>query len=193
MSTPSWTPASAQHSSAVPAAALQRARKRALLLVGSIVGATALAACGAKEGTPPPVKTAAVDSQVARVDTCPGDGLWRPCVVAERIKRLGFDPRVIEADTSRIAGITPPGLHYQIGKSGLLIAFYFPDTASAGKSWASLDTTSLMVSPDTSKGWPSRPLAIRSGNLIAAFFGSSATQIERIGFALRAGVPVGGK
>ncbi|MGV3710825.1 MAG: hypothetical protein ACO1Q7_18530 [Gemmatimonas sp.] len=173
--------------------ALRSARGRAWFRIAAVVGAVALAACGGKEEAPPPPKAAAVDSQVARVDTCPGDGLWRPCVVTERIKRLGFDPKVIDTDTTRVAGITPPGLHYQIGKSGLLIAFYFPDTASAGNSWMALDTTRLMPSPDTTKGWPSRPLAIRSGNLIAAFFGSSATQIERISFALGAGVPVGGK
>lgn len=159
------------------------------ILVSSITVCVSLAACTSKEAPPPPVKTAAAESLVARVDTCPGDGLWRPCVLAERMKRMGFDAKVIDTDTTRVAFLSPPGLHYQIGKSGMLIAFYFGDSASAKKSWLALDTLRLMPAGDTTSAWPSRPLAIHSGNLVAAFFGSSATQIERIGLALRAGVP----
>ena len=163
-------------------------RRRALLLA-AIAAVVAAAACKPKEAPPSPTKSASAESLVARVDTCPGDGLWRPCVLAERVKRMGFDAKVIATDTTRVAFLSPPGLHYQIGKAGLLIAFYFADSTSAKKSWLSLDTMRLVPPADTAMPWPSKPLTVRSGNLVAAFFGSSATQIERIGLALRAGVP----
>ena len=158
-------------------------------MIAAIAAAVAAAACVPKEAPPPPVKSATAESLVARVDTCPGDGLWRPCVLAERVKRMGFDAKVIATDTTRVPFLSPPGLHYQIGKSGLLIAFYFGDSVTAKRSWLGLDTMRLVPPTDTAMPWPSKPLTIRSGNLVAAFFGTSATQIERIGLALRAGVP----
>ncbi len=164
-------------------------KRRQVLLISAIAASVLSAACKSKEPPPPPAKVASAESLVARADTCPGDGLWRPCVVAERLKRMGFDAKVIEADTTRVAYLSPPGLHYQIGKSGLLIAFYFADSVSAKKSWRALDTLRLVPPGDTSQPWPSAPFTIHSGNLVAAFFGTSATQIERIGLALRAGVP----
>ena len=164
-------------------------RRRRALLLAAIATAVAASACKPKDAPPPAVKSASAESLVARVDTCPGDGLWRPCVLAERVKRMGFDAKVLAADTTRVPFLAPPGLHYQIGKAGLLIAFYFADSASAKKSWLALDTLRLVPAADTGTPWPSKPLTIHSGNLIAAFFGSSATQIERIGLALRAGVP----
>ena len=159
------------------------------LLVPAIAAVVTASACKTKDAPPTPVKSATAESLVARVDTCPGDGLWRPCVLAERVKRMGFDAKVIASDTTRVAYLSPPGLHYQIGKAGVLIAFYFADSASARKSWLALDTMRLVLPSDTASPWPSKPLTIRSGNLVAVFFGTSATQIERIGLALRAGVP----
>lgn len=164
-------------------------KRRRTLLLCAISASVAAAACKSKEAPPPPAKTASAESLVARVDTCPGDGLWRPCILTERVKRMGFDAKVQAADTTRVPFLSPPGLHYQIGKSGLLIAFYFADSTTAKKSWLALDTIRLRPPSDTSTPWPSPPSAIRSGNLVAAFFGTSATQIERIGLALRAGVP----
>ena len=166
--------------------ALQRQR---LVMLAAIATAVAAAGCAPKELPPPPVKSVSAESLVARVDTCPGDGLWHPCVLAERVKRMGFDAKVLETDTTRVPFLSPPGLHYQIGKAGLLIAFYLADSVSAKKSWVALDTVRLVPLTDTVMPWPSKPLTIRSGNLVAAFFGTSATQIERIGLALRAGVP----
>ncbi len=159
------------------------------MMVSVVAAVVAASACKPKDAPLPPAKSAAAESLVARVDTCPGDGLWRPCVLAERVKRMGFDATVVATDTTRVPFLPPPGLHYQIGKSGLLIAFYFADSVSAKKSWGALDTLRLVPPTDTATPWPSKPLTIRSGNLVAAFFGSSATQIERIGLALRAGVP----
>lgn len=164
-----------------------------VLLLSAIAAAVSLAACKSKEAPPPPANTASAESLVARVDTCPGDGLWRPCVLTERMKRMGFDAKVLEADTTRVPFLSPPGMHYQIGKSGLLIAFYFADAESAERSWKALDTLRLKPASDTANPWPSQPTSIRSGNLVAAFFGTSATQIERIGLALRAGVPTPAK
>lgn len=163
-------------------------RHRALLLAG-IAAAVSAAACKPKDAPAPPVAATAADQQVARVDTCPGDGLWRPCVLSERMKRMGFDAKVVDTDTTHVPFLAPPGLHYQIGKSGLLIAFYFADSMSAKKSWLALDTLQLVPRGDTAKPWPSAPFTIHSGNLVAAFFGTSATQVERITLALRAGVP----
>ena len=164
-------------------------KRRNAFLLAAIAAAVTASACKPKDAPPPPAKSASAEPLVARVDTCPGDGLWRPCVLAERVKRMGFDAKVLANDTTRVPFLSAPGLHYQIGKSGLLIAFYFADSASAKTSWLALDTMRLVPPADTASPWPSKPLAIRSGNMVAAFFGTSATQIERIGLALRAGVP----
>lgn len=180
------------------AVSAMRTVRTALAIISVVVGA---AACKAKEPAPTPAVAATDSIILARRDDCPNDGLWRPCVLLERLKRSGYESKLVEADTTRVPFLSPPGLHYQIGKSGLLVVFYFPDVESARKSWVALDTMAFIppgytktVTPgdttaDTASVWPGRPSPIRSGNMIAAFFGTTAAQIERVGLALRAGLP----
>lgn len=180
------------------AVSTRRTARTALAIVAVVVGA---AACKAQEPAPTPAAAATDSTILARRDDCPNDGLWRPCVLLERLKRSGYDSRMVETDTTRVPFLSPPGLHYQIGRSGLLVVFYFPDVESARKSWMALDTLALTppgytpratvgdTTGDTASVWPGRPLPIRSGNMIAAFFGTTAAQIERVGLALRAGLP----
>lgn len=171
--------------------------RTALAVIALAIGATS---CKSKEPAAPPPAAPTDSTILARRDDCPNDGLWRPCVLLERLKRSGYDSKLVETDTTRVPFLSPPGLHYQIGKSGLLVVFYFPDAESARKSWVALDTLALIPpgytksdttndTAGTSSGWPGRPSPIRSGNMIAAFFGTTAAQIERVGLALRAGLP----
>lgn len=158
------------------------------------MGALLGAACSSKEPASTTAKSAATDSAppVAQIH-CAADGLWKPCFLIDRLVHAGVGAKEIETDTTRVKFLTPPGIHYRIGKNGLLIAFYFSDSVSAKKNWRELDTNRLMPKGDTLSPWPSMVSPIRAGNLVVAFFGTSNAQIERVSLALRAGLPAPAK
>ena len=85
--------------------------------------------------------------------------------------------------------LAPPGIHFKVGKSEL-IAFFYKDSIAAKKAWLALDTIRLApVSTDTATPWPKAPAAVRAGNLIAALLSDSPRTIERVRYALLAGLP----
>lgn len=154
------------------------------------IGASFAAACSSKPPAPATSKIAAADSVAATpLIQCAADGLWRPCNLLDRLVHAGVGAKEIETDTTHVPFLAPPGIHYRIGKNGLLIAFYFSDSVSAKKSWAALDTNRLSPKGDTTTVWPGVPSPIRSANVVVAFFGSNNAQIERVSLALRAGLP----
>lgn len=156
----------------------------------AVIALTLAVACSSKEPAPATSKPAAADSVAAvPLSPCPADGLWNPCNLLDRLVHAGVGAKDIETDTTRVKFLTPPGIHYRIGKNGLLVAFYFSDSVSAKKSWSALDTNRLSPPGDTTTIWPGVPSPIRSGNLVVAFFGSNNAQIERVSLALRAGLP----
>lgn len=148
------------------------------------------AACEHKQELSATAKTTAADSlPTVAIEACPSDGRWNPCVLVDRLVHAGAGAKEVETDTTRVPFLAPPGIHYRIGKNGLLIAFYFADSVAAKKSWRDLDTLRLMPKGDTTTVWPSLVSPIRSGNLVAAFMGTSNAQVERVSLALRAGLP----
>lgn len=148
------------------------------------------AACGKPERPEPqPVAAQSDTPHIPVEDTCPDDGLWKPCTLVERLTRAGYGAEEVEADTTRVRFLSPPGVHYKVGKNGLLIAFYYVDSLTANAEWQRLDTLRLVPPADTVLPWPSAPSSVRTGNLIVAFFGTTAAQVERVGLALRAGLP----
>ncbi|MEO7359660.1 MAG: hypothetical protein ABI120_04980 [Gemmatimonadaceae bacterium] len=159
---------------------------RALL---AAIALSVAAACSSKEPAPAPANASTDSIAPIAQNACAADGLWNPCNVIDRLVHAGVGVKEVEADTTRVPFLAPPGIHYQIGKNGLLIAFYFSDSVAAKKSWKALDTNRLMPKGDTISPWPGAASPIRAGNLVVAFFGSSNTQIERVSLALRAGLP----
>jgi len=95
----------------------------------------------------------------------------------------------VETDTTRVPFLTPTGVHYTVGKNGLLIAFYYQDSTQAKAEWARLDTLALVPPGDTVTRWPGRPSSIRAANLIAAYFFANPTQIERVQLLFQGGLP----
>ena len=162
---------------------------RALSIVAAIAFIAA-SACTTKEPAPAPAKSASTDSlPAAPLIQCAADGLWKPCNLLDRLVHAGVGAKEIDTDTTHLPVLSPDGLHYRIGKTGLLIAFYFKDSVAAKKSWNALDTLRLMPKTDTLTPWPGTVTPIRSANVITAFFGSNNAQIERVSLALRAGLP----
>lgn len=166
--------------------------RRVVRVVPLLIGALVASAC---KKEPEPVKAAAAEPVDVRPDvlapgeTCAEDGRWKPCTVLDRMERAGLVVKEVAADTTRVAYLTPPGLHYTVGKSASLIAFYFNDSLSAKAEWAKLDTLRLAPPGDTTSHWPQKPTPIRAANLIAVFFGSNAPQIERVQLMFEGGLP----
>jgi len=152
-----------------------------------------LSAC---KGDAEPVKVAppavAADPRpdvLAPGDACPEDGRWKPCTMLDRMERAGLVLKAVETDTIRLPYLTPAGLHYKVGKTGLLIAFYYQDSLQAKAEWAKLDTVALVPPGDTVTRWPAKPSSIRAANVIAAYFFANATQIERVRLLFEGGLP----
>ena len=120
--------------------------------------------------------------------SCPRDGLWKTCALISRMVRAGL---VFSAtgDSINVAYLKPRGIRYRVGKNASLLAFFYPDTASASRAFFALDTIRLTPLGDTIGAWPSRPTVIRSANLLVALFDAGGTQAERIALAITAGAP----
>ncbi|MBC8089532.1 MAG: hypothetical protein H7Z40_19885 [Phycisphaerae bacterium] len=147
------------------------------------------------KGDPEPVKVAPVVAAdprpdvLAPGDSCAEDGRWKPCTLLDRMERAGLVLKAVETDSTRLPYITPTGYHYKVGKTGLLIAFYYQDSLQAKAAWDALDTIRLVPPGDTVTRWPGKPSAVRAANLVAAYFFASATQIERVQLLFQGGLP----
>jgi hypothetical protein len=139
-------------------------------------------AAPAASAVPEPPRVQSGDPQ------CPRDGRWKPCDLLDRLVRAGVAPKALD-DTMRVPYLPPPGVRYQIGRSALLVAFYFADSVAVARALGALDTVHLTTRGDTIGGWPSTPNVIRSANLVAALFSVNSLQIERVRLAITAGPP----
>lgn len=147
---------------------------------------------GEPEAAKPAVAAATTDPRpdvLAAGDSCADDGRWKPCTLADRVERAGLVLKPVETDTTRVPFLTPIGLHYKLGKNGVLIAFYYQDSVQAKTEWTKLDTFALVPPGDTVTRWPARPSSIRAGNLITAYFFGNGTQIERVRLLFQGGLP----
>lgn len=161
-------------------------------VVPLLISAVFTTACKKEAEPAKPAVAAPADVRpdvLAPGETCAEDGRWKPCTVLDRMERAGLVVKEVPADTTRVAYLTPPGLHYTVGKNASLIAFYFNDSLSAKAEWAKLDTLRLVPPGDTTSRWPKTPTPIRAANLIAVFFGSNAPQIERVQLMFEGGLP----
>lgn len=108
----------------------------------------------------------------------------------EHLRRMGVSPHEEPTDTTRVFFLAPPGVHFRVGKTGKLIAFFYKDSIEAKKIWESLDTIRLSPKGDTTSYWGTTTYKpIRSGNLIAAFTSESDRTTERVYLSLMAGLP----
>lgn len=161
-------------------------------LAAACLALSLLAAC--KDEPPPPKPTPSVASDprpdvLAPGDICVGDGRWKPCTLLDRTERAGLVVKPVDTDTTRVPYLSPAGLHYKVGKSGLLIAFYYQDSLLAKAEWAKLDTLRLVPPGDTVTRWPAKPSPIRAANFIGAYFFANPTQIERVHLIFQGGLP----
>lgn len=96
-------------------------------------------------------------------------------------------------DSLRIVHLDVPGVRYKVGPTVEAIAFFYPDSGALQRDLKGLDTLRLApraASPaDSLGGWPARPYAVRSANLLMAVLRASPTQQERFYLALTAGPP----
>ena len=164
--------------------AMHRRETTALVMATLVVGS----ACGSGKDS---AVQGAANAPVASAPRpeCPSTGLWKNCEVIEHLSRAGVAPHEESADTTRVAFLEPPGIHFRVGKNSTLIAFFYKDSLLAKKAWLSLDTLRLAPTGDTTSRWPKPPTPIRAGNLVAVFFSESLRQTERVRLALTAGLP----
>jgi hypothetical protein len=120
---------------------------------------------------------------------CPEDGRWNQCVLLDRLVHAGLAPAADSTDTTHVAFLKPAGVHYRIGKSSQLIAFYFADSIAALNAWKPLDTLRLAPRTDSLSPWPMRPVPIRAANLVAVLLSENPAQIERVVAVFAAGLP----
>ena len=173
---------------------------RAVVVGALFAGAFASACSKADDGaaSASATKLAAAPESVTYRALCPLDGRWNECVLMDRLVHAGLAPAVDSTDTTHVKFLAPPGVHYRVGKSGMLTAFYFGDSVAAKKKWAELDTFRLVPKDDPTVSdsllpWGTRPAAIRAGNLLAAFTSTNPAQIERVLAVFAAGLPAPAK
>lgn len=168
---------------------LARSIARAVLAAGVLGSALACSKGGdaARDSSAVP-KVAAPEVSATRT-ACIEDGRWNECVLLDRLVHGGVAPAADSSDTTRVAFLSPPGIHYRIGKSSTLVAFYYGDSIAAIKGWLALDTIRLAPKADTLQPWPARPSAFRAANLIGALFSEKPEQIERVLRVFAGGLP----
>ena len=166
--------------------------KSRLAIFGITCLSVAVASCGGSDATPDTVVAA------VRADTptpprpgeadCPLDGKWKHCALLDRMVRSGLAPKVT-GDTVRVPFFSVPGVRFSVGRAAILTAFYYPDSLSAIRESANVDTITVRAPGDTVGSWAGTPNFIRSGNLIAIFESESPRQVERMRLAITAGAP----
>lgn len=163
------------------------------LVLAAVAAAVGLAAC--TDESEAPIADSA--QPVVQVDTpaaprpgdpdCPFDRLWKECALIDRIAAAGLGPR-ITSDTLRVPFFSVPGVRYRIGRTAVLTAFYFPDSTTAIREVAEIDTIRMRAAGDTVATWSGTPNYMRSANLIAVLESDDARQIERTRLAVTAGI-----
>lgn len=167
---------------------------------GLAVALSLLVACSGRPGAadsaraaapgvaPPPVASAgAAESQGTGAPTCPHDGRWRACSVAERLEQAGLVPHRDTAPPLAVPFLSAPDTVFRLGL-GTVHAFLYADTARLARDVAALDT--VRVAPRGGAfAWPAPPTFVRSANLVAVLLTPNARQIERVQLALGAGPP----
>lgn len=166
-----------------------RTARTSALVVGAVLVALALAGACAKDEPPAPPKPVTVTRSDSVRPLCSEDGRWNQCVLLDRLVHAGVAPLADSTDTTHVAFLKPPGVHYKIGKSAELVVFYYPDSVQALKAWNALDTLRLAPSADTVRPWPRQPIPIRAANAIAVLFSEKLEQIERVRAVFAAGLP----
>jgi len=164
---------------------------RAFSLVGTAL-AFAVLACGSDK--PIPAGTVATGAPQAVRPPAPGDpncprtGLWQPCGLVDRVVKAGLSFKATN-DSARVAFLPVPGVRYRVALTDTLLAFFFEDSAALARAIAPLDTLRMAPQTDSLSPWPAPPTVMRSGNLLALYFGESNRQIERVRLAITAGAP----
>lgn len=120
---------------------------------------------------------------------CLHDGRWRACALTDRLERAGLVPKA-GTDTVRYDFLSVPGVRWRVGGAELHV-FLYGDGAAADRDVAALDTA--RVSPrGTFRHWDTRPVLVRSGNLVAILLTLNDRLAERVQLALTAGAPQAG-
>lgn len=152
----------------------------------------ALSACGGNTNTPadtvrlsPPV---GVRAPAPGDPSCPRNGRWQPCALVDRVIHAGLSFKAT-GDSVRVPFLPVPGVRYRVAVTDTMLAFFFPDSTALGKALGKLDTVRVAPPQDSLSPWPAPPMVIRSGNLLALYFGTSERQIERVRLAITAGAP----
>ena len=118
--------------------------------------------------------------------TCPKDGRWRQCGVADRLRHAGLVPQR-EPGVARLPFLSVPGAVWTVDRAEVR-AFVYADDALARREGLALDpfTAAPRGQP---YAWPRRATLVRSANLIAVLLAENERQIERVQLALEAGPP----
>lgn len=123
----------------------------------------------------------------APATSCPHDGLWRRCSVAQRLDQAGLAPRPDTAARTPVPFLAVPDTAFRVAL-GTVRAFVYTDTARLTRDLASLDTVAVAPRGED-YDWPVRPTFVRSANLVAVILVTNERQLERVQLALEAGPP----
>lgn len=171
----------------------------ALVALASCIAA--LSACGksdrghASTGAVPSIaqtdlpvqSTPPVADSAGKKPACTPTGLWALCSVEKRLTQSGFVVRKNDSTAPQRAGFSVPPAVYTLGHSRLEV-FLYPTIAAANREVAKLDTVKVAPVSGTN-AWETRPMFVRSGNLIAVFLTDDPRSAERVSLALTAGAP----
>lgn len=118
--------------------------------------------------------------------TCPKDGRWRHCSVADRLRRAGLVPHR-RPGVARLPFLSVGGAVYDVSRAEVRAFVYATDDA-ARRDGRALDA--IRVAPrGGSFAWPAPATLVRSGNLVAVILTENGRQAERLQLALEAGAP----
>ncbi|MEO6447457.1 MAG: hypothetical protein ABIZ91_02830 [Gemmatimonadaceae bacterium] len=119
---------------------------------------------------------------------CRKEGDWSPCAVEDRLMRAGV---VVERQPEPVTHpfLSVPGVLYHVGSADhQLQVFLYPSAAARARDTDALD--SATVSPKgTRVPWPEPPTLVTSNNLAAVILSLNDRTVERLAFALGAGLP----
>ena len=128
-----------------------------------------------------------VAESAAKKQTCVPTGLWALCSVEKRLTQSGFVVRKNDSTAPQRSGFSVSPAVYTLGHSRLEV-FVYPSVAAATREVAKLDT--VRVAPiGGANTWETKPIFVRSANLIAVFLTDDPRSAERVSLALTAGAP----
>lgn len=120
--------------------------------------------------------------------TCPHDGRWRRCSVAERLEQAGLAPRPDTVARAPVPFLSAPDTAFRVAL-GTVRAFVYSDTARLARDLAGVDMARVAPRGGRDFDWPVRPTFVRSANLVAVILVTNERQLERVQLALEAGPP----